>query len=338
MADLKVSYLGIPLANPVVVAACSLSSKVDTIKQVEDLGAGALVIKSLFEEQILHEAGTLDQLLETDLGAGPEAGSFFPHLEPAGASTHLMWVELARQQVKLPLIASVNATTNSTWIEYAKRLEGTGVDALELNVYAVEADLEKDAQTIEKQLIDVVAAIRQETTLPFAVKISPFYSSVANVVSKLEAAGANGVVMFNRFFQPDINPDTEEFFNRMTMSTAAEMRVPLRWLSLLYGRVGVDLIANTGVQEANDIVKYLLAGATAVQVAGVLYRKKLTYITELISGLDAWMETKGYASIEDFRGALSQQNHPGHVSSFERAQYLEFLMRANGAKVSIKDS
>ncbi len=333
MADLTVSYMGIELSNPVVVAACSLSSKVDTIKRIEEYGAGAMVIKSLFEEQIRHEAGTLDEMLGM-AGAGGEAVSFFPQLEPAGARTHLMWVEKARAAVKMPLIASLNAVSNDTWVEYAQQLADTGVNGLELNTYAIEADASRDAAAIEDQLLGMVGAVREQSKLPLCVKLSPYYTSVASVIGKLDAMGVNAVVTFNRFFQPDINPDTEELFNKMTWSTEAEMRVPLRWIALLYGRVGLDLVANTGVQEPKDVVKYLLAGATAVQVAGVLFRRKPEYLKALIGGLGEWMDAKGYGSLEEFRGKLSQENQPGNAAAFERAQYLEFLLRANGERVS----
>lgn len=333
MADLTVSYMGIELKNPVVVAACSLSSKVATIQRLESLGAGALVIKSLFEEQIRHEARTLDEMLDLG-GVGGEATSFFPRLDPAGARAHLKWVEEARAAVDMPLIGSLNAVTNDAWVDYARQLAEAGVNALELNTYAIEADPTRDAAAVEAQLLEMVGEVRGQTTLPLSVKLSPYYTSMANLVSKLDAMGVNGVVAFNRFFQPDIDPEKEELFNRMTWSTAAEMRVPLRWIALLYGRVGLDLIANTGVQEPKDVVKYLLAGASAVQVAGVLFRKKPDYLQTLISGLSEWMEGKGYGGIEDFRGILSQENQKANPAAFERAQYLDFLLRANGEHVS----
>lgn len=336
MANLQTQYMGIELANPLVVAACSLSSRVETIQRVEALGVGAMVIKSLFEEQIRHEAGTLDDMLSLgDVSA--EAVSFFPHLPPDGARNHLLWVERAREAVQMPLIASLNAVSPSGWVEYARKLAETGVDGLELNVYAVEADLDRRSEDIEQRLIDNVTAVRAQTRLPLSVKLGPWYSSTANLVTRLEAAGVGAVVLFNRFFQPDIDPERQELFNRMTWSRAEDMRLPLRWIALLYGRVGLDLIGNTGVQEAADVVKYLLAGAKAVQVAGVLYHRKLDVIRELVSGLDAWMEAKGYEDLEAFRGKLSQAHHPAHPAVFERAQYFDFLRRANNEKIAADD-
>lgn len=337
MADLSTSYMGLKLNNPVVIAACSLSGRIDNIRQAEELGAGAMVLKSLFEEQVLHEEGELRDIFDNDAGAGQEADSFFPEIETDAASQHLKWIERTRKEVKMPLIGSINAVSPGKWTEYAKRLEETGVDALELNMYAVESDLETHAESIEKRLLDTVNAVRETVSLPLAVKISPFYTSVANVVKKIEEAGASGVVLFNRFFQPEIDPDTERLFQKMSLSTASEMRVPLRWTALLYGRVGLDLIGNTGVQNELDIVKFMLAGSTAVQVAGALYRNKLRYIAKLVSGVSSWMETKDYSNIDDFRGLLSQQNHTGNTAVFERAQYLNFLLKSNGESVAAND-
>ena len=336
MANLQTEYMGIPVNNPLVAAASSLSSHIDTIRRVADLGAGALVIKSLFEEQIRHESGTLETMLSLgDVSA--ESTSFFPQLPPDGARNHLLWVERAREAIEMPLIASLNAVSTSGWVDYARKLAETGVDGLELNVYAVEADLDRRSEEIEKRLIDNVAAVRAQTQLPLAVKIGPWFTSTANLVARLETAGANAVVLFNRFFQPDIDPERQELFNRMTWSRAEDMRLPLRWIALLYGRVGLDLFANTGVQEAADIAKYILAGAKAVQVAGVLYRRKLTVIPELLEGLQNWMDAKGYADLDAFRGKLSQAHHPAHPAVYERAQYFDFLRQANNERVGADD-
>jgi dihydroorotate dehydrogenase (fumarate) len=330
MATLKTNYLGIELKNPVVVAACSLSSKVDTIKQVDELGAGALVIRSLFEEQIRHEAGELDEMLGQGADYISESLSFFPRVEHAGPKQHLLWIEKARAAVEMPLIGSINAVTPDAWADYARQMESAGVNAIELNTYAIQADVDRSGADIEKQLTDTVAAVRAQVSVPVAVKLSPFYTSTANVAASLEQAGASGLVMFNRFFQPEIDPDKETLFTRMSWSRRDEMRVPLRWIALLYGRTGLDLIGNTGVEDASDIVRYVLAGAAAVQVATALYRNKVSYISQLLQGLESWMDEKGYADIDAFRGKLSQQACPANPAVFERAQYFDFLLRAGG--------
>lgn len=327
MSNLTTSYMGIQLANPVVVAASTFSGKIDTIRKIQDLGAGALVIKSLFEEQVLHEVGEMEEALLTGAENYAEALTYMPMLEHAGAREHLMWVEKAREAVKMPLIGSVNAVHAGKWVDYARQMAETGVDALELNVYAVEADPERSSASIEKRLFETFDAVRGAVKIPVAVKLSPFYSGLAHVVSELERRGAAGVVLFNRFLQPDINPETETLEKAKGLSHAADMRLPLRWIALLYGRVGLDLIGNTGVENAADIVRYLLAGSTAVQVASVLYRNGVDVLPSLINGVDAWMSRKGYAAIEDFRGKVSQRDFEGSLFNFERAQYVDFLMR-----------
>jgi len=318
--------MGIKLKNPVMVAACALSNKVDNISRAEEAGAGGLVIRSLFEEQIRHEIGDFDDALAEGGDAFAEATSFFPEIEHGEAKEHLFWVERARATTEMPLIASLNAASPGKWVEYAKQLADTGVNGLELNYYSVEADINRSASEVEQRLMSTFEAVREAVSLPIAVKLSPYYTSAGNIVKELEARGANGVVLFNRFLQPDLDPDKEEVLNEMTYSTAMEMKVPLRWIALLYGRVMEDMAANTGVMEARDVVKFLLAGATVVQVASCLFRNGIGHIETLVSGLNEWMDNKGYTLVEDFRGKLSQQGFEGDTVMYERAQYLDFLM------------
>jgi len=326
MADLSTTYMGIALKNPVTVAACSLSCKVENILRAEEAGAGALVIRSLFEEQIRHETGELDAALAKGSESYAEALSYFPAISHGEAKEHLFWVGRTREATKMPLIASLNAVSPGNWVAYAKQLADTGVDGLELNYYRVEADMTRDGLSAELQMLDIVASVRASVKLPIAVKLSPFYTSVGNVIQKLDEIGVNGAVMFNRFLQPEIDPDKETVLHEMTYSTSAEMRVPLRWIGLLYGKHSLDMAANTGIMEARDVVKALLAGATVVQVASTLFRNGIGHLTSLRDGLNAWMDSKSYASIEDFRGKLSQQGFEGDSVMFERAQYLDFLM------------
>lgn len=326
MSDLTTSYMGIKLANPVVVASSTFSGRIETIKKVQDLGAGAMVIRSLFEEQVIHEVAQMEDVLLTGAESYAEALTYLPMLEHAGAREHLMWVEKARAAVKMPLIGSVNAVHAGKWVDYARQMAETGVDALELNVYAVEADPEVSSADVEARMFETFEAVRNVVKIPIAVKIGPFYSGLAHVVSELEKRGATGVIMFNRFLQPDIDVDTEQLQKARGLSRSADMRLPLRWIALLYGRVGLDLIGNTGVESAQDIVKYLLAGATAVQVASALYRDGIDSLASLIKGVDEWMARKGYAAIEDFRGKVSQRDLEGNLFTFERAQYVDFLL------------
>ena len=326
MAELSTKYLGLTLKNPVVVAASALSCKVDNIVKAEEAGAGALVIRSLFEEQIRHEIGQLDEALSQGAESYAEALSYFPAISHGEAKEHLFWVERSRAAVKMPLIGSLNAVSQGSWVQYAKQLADTGVDGLELNYYSVEAEMSRTGADVEKAMLDIVASVRQEVSLPIAVKISPFYTSVGNLVHQLETIGVNGVVMFNRFLQPEIDPEREEVLHEMTYSTEAELRVPLRWIALLHGRTKLDLAANTGVMEARDVVKCLLAGASVVQVASTLFRNGIGHLTTLVDGLEEWMTAHKYQNVADFQGKLSQAKFEGNPVMSERAQYLGFLM------------
>jgi dihydroorotate dehydrogenase (fumarate) len=318
--------MGITLANPLVVAACSLSGRLEQVKRIEAAGAGALVIKSLFEEQILREMGELEEALEAGSERFGESVTYFPKVQHAGAREHLRWIETIRAAVKMPLIGSLNAGSPGVWVDYARQMSETGVDGLELNVYSIPADLNRTAAEVEAKLFEIVEAVKNASRLPIAVKISPYYTSLGNVVRELEKRGARAVVLFNRFLQPDIDPVKETLDSEMTMSTAPESRVPLRWIALLHGRVGLDLAAGTGAHTTRDVEGFLLAGATVVQMASALYQHGIELIPSLLGGLDRWMNNKRYARIGDFRGKMSQGSYAGDPSAFERAQYTSFLL------------
>jgi dihydroorotate dehydrogenase (fumarate) len=325
MVDFSTTYLGIPLKNPLVVAASSLSSHVDTVKQAEEAGAGALVIRSVFEEQIQFDALQLEDRLNVGADSFAEAQSYFPKVEHGGIKEHLMWVEKTRQAVKMPIFASLNAVSPGAWTSYAKDLAGTGVDGLEVNFYAVATDLNRSGSDIERALYEVVESVRAAVKLPIAVKLSPFYTSTVNVVSELEKRGANGVVLFNRFLQPDIDPDTETLHSQMVLSTPEEMRVPLRWIALLYGRTQLDLALTTGTHAGKDAIKALLAGATVVQTASALLKNGVHYLSTMLIQMQGWMEEHGYEQVSDFRGKVSQKNCDDPFA-FERAQYVRLLL------------
>ena len=236
-----------------------------------------------------------------------------------------MWVQKARAAVKMPIFASLNAVNPGSWTSYAKQLAETGIDGLELNYYYVAADMGTPGTEIEKRLVDIVASVKAEVDIPIAVKLSPYYSSVANLVKQLEEAGANAVVMFNRFLQPDIDLESETIVNDMRWSDPSELKMPLRWVALLYGRTNLDMALNTGVHTGQDIAKAVLAGANAVQVASTLFINGLPYISTMLMDLQNWMDDKGYDSIADMKGKVSQQNTPDPFG-FERAQYMQLLM------------
>ncbi len=325
MSSLKTTYMGIELEAPIVVAASSISSLIDRVKLAEQAGAGLLVIRSLFEEQIQMEALRMEDQLSVGADSFPEALSHFPELEHGGAQEHLMWVEKTRADVDLPLIASLNAVSPGAWIDYAKQLEATGVDGLELNVYAVATNPKQAGSDIEKTLYDTVEAVKAEVKIPVAVKLSPFYTSVANVVHELDKRGADAVVLFNRFLQPDIDLATESLKQEMVYSSDEELKLPLRWVALLYGRVKADLALNTGVHSGLDAAKALLAGAQIVQVASALLENGIPYLSTMLRELEGWMEAQGYEKLDDFRGKLSQKKVDDPFA-FERAQYVKLLM------------
>ncbi|HML21547.1 MAG TPA: dihydroorotate dehydrogenase-like protein [Aggregatilinea sp.] len=326
MANLSTTYMGIELKNPLIVAASSISNQVDRVKRAEEYGAGALVIRSIFEEQIHADGMTMQDFLERMANISPEINaSFYPPVEYGGPREHMMWVEKTRRAVSMPIFASLNAVNPGAWVEYAKQLEETGIDGLEVNYYTVNADINRTGSDMEKALYDIVSGVKDAVKIPVAVKLGSAYTSIANVVNELDKRGANAVVLFNRFLQPTIDIDTEELTNQMTYSHPEEMRMPLRWVALLYGRVKLDMALNTGVHTGRDIARGLLGGATVVQVASALLQNGLPYISTMLMDLQGWMGEKGYESIDEFRGNLSQQNVEDPFG-FERAHYMKLLM------------
>jgi dihydroorotate dehydrogenase (fumarate) len=325
MTDLKTTYMGIPLQTPLIVAASSISSKIDRIKNAEQAGAGALVIRSLFEEQIMFDALKMEEDLAVGADLFPEALSYFPSIQHGEADEHLMWVEKTRAEVKMPLIASLNATSPGAWTKYAKQLESTGVDGLEINIYTVASDPDQNGADIEQALFWIVEAIKGEVQIPVAVKLAPFYTSTAHVAAELEKLGVEALVLFNRFLQPDIDLATETLQNKMVLSTPEEMKLPLRWIALLYGRIKPDLALSTGVHSGLDAAKALLAGATVVQTASALLKNGIPYLSTMLRELEGWMKERGYHDLESFRGKMSQKEVDDPFV-FERAQYVKLLM------------
>ena len=325
MADIKSKFMGINLETPIIVAASSISSYIDRIKDAEKAGAGALVIRSLFEEQILFEAMRMEEELSTGAELYPEALSYFPEIQHGDASEHLMWIEKTRAEVKMPLIASLNAISPGSWIKYAKQLENTGVDALELNVYAVVTNIDKTSAEVEQSLYETVEAVLSEVKIPISVKLSPFYTATANVAAQLDKRGVRGLVLFNRFLQPDIDAQNESLINEMTFSTQEEMRLPLRWVALLYKRIKADLALNTGVHSGVDAAKAFLAGASVVQTASALLQNGTPYLSTMLRELEGWMGEHGYKKLDDFHGKMSQSEILDPLA-FERAQYVKLLL------------
>jgi dihydroorotate dehydrogenase (fumarate) len=325
MSDLRSSYMGIPLKNPIIVGSSPLSARVDKIVGLEAAGAAAVVLKSLFEEQVRIDAEVFEEDLARHDEGSAEATSMFPHLQHAGTRTHAYWVAEARKAVKIPLIASINCLTELQWSEYAKALEGTGVDALELNLYSPSRDAKTTAAEIEDREVRILDEVRRSVKIPIGVKLNPFYTNLANVVKRFEEAGANGFVMFNRLFQPDIDVDQELKRARYQETDSNDTLLPLRWIALLSGQVDAGIAASTGISSGRDMAKVILAGARATQVVGVLLREKPAHIGRMLEEFTAWMNLHGYKNIEEFRGKLARAN-PNDSWNFTASQYVEGLI------------
>jgi dihydroorotate dehydrogenase (fumarate) len=317
--------MGIELKNPVVVGACSMSKRLDTIKKIEAAGAGALVIKSLFEEQVQLERDKFARDLTTYDEQIAEAITFFPKLEHAGPKEHLFWVKEAKKSVKMPVIASLNAIHEDVWVEYAGRLADTGVDGLELNFYSIPLDSSLSSSDLEKQELEAFAKVRESVKIPIAVKLHPYYSNLLHVASSFDRLGANAVVLFNRFFQPDIHVEKEQERASVMWSDSRDSLVSLRWTALLYGRIKADISSSTGILTGEDALKMILAGAATVQVVSTLYKNGIPVIGRLLKDIEGWMEGKGYKTLQDFRGKVSKQNVK-HPWAFERGQYIKLLL------------
>jgi dihydroorotate dehydrogenase (fumarate) len=325
MSDLRTSYMGIPLKNPVMVGSSPLSTRVDTIKALEDAGASAIVLKSLFEEQVRIDAEAFERDLEEHDNSSAEASSMFPHLEHAGTRTHVFWVSEARKAVKVPLIASINCVTKVEWAEYAKALEGAGVDALELNLFSPASDPSISAADIERRELDILNEVRNAVKIPIGVKLHPFYTHLPNVVHRFEEAGADGFVMFNRLFQPDIDIDAEVKKARYQETDSRDSLLPMRWIALLSNHIRPGIAASTGISTGTDLAKMILVGARAAQVVGVIIRERPPVIGKILAELDGWMQKHGYKNIEEFRGKLARVN-PNDAWSFTASQYVEGLI------------
>jgi len=328
MADLSTSYMGLSLPSPLVLASSSLSNRVENFQVAEQHGAGAVVLRSLFEEQIEALDTALQEALEQNASGFSEATSFFPR-QSVGPQEYLRLVAAAKKAVRIPVIASLNCNAPGSWSGYARQIEEAGADGLEVNLYAVQADPKISGAQVENQYHEIVSAIRSTVKIPVAVKLSPYFTALANTVARFDATGVQAFVLFNRFLQPDISLEKMSLKNDMSLSLPGEMLLPLRWIALLHGRVQADMAASTGVHDASSVVKMLLAGATVVQVAAALVKNGIPYLSKMKEGLEDWMDRRGYGGIEDFRGTLSQRviRDPG---AFERSQYVHLILSQNG--------
>lgn len=324
MIDLTTNYLGLQLRTPLVASASPLSQELDGIRRLEDAGASAIVLYSLFEEQLRQESFELEYHLTEGTDSFAEASSFFPqpnefHLGPEGYLNH---IRKAKKAVSVPIIASLNGTTVGGWTQYAKLIEQAGADALECNIYSIAADPDLTSLAIEKEYLDILKAVKSVVKIPVAIKLSPYFSNMANMAKRLDEAGANALVLFNRFYQPDINLEELEIQPNVLLSGPQALRLPLTWIGILYGRILANLAATSGVHSGEDVVKLVMVGADVTMLCSALLRNGIDHLRKVESGLLGWMEKHEYESVQQMKGSMSQIRCP-NPSAFERAQYMK---------------
>lgn len=324
--DLSTIYLGLELDNPIVPAASPLTEDLNMIRRLEDAGAPALVMHSLFEEQISGEGRQLDHYLSYFTDSFAEALTYFPEQTDfqVGPEEYLEKIHLAKRAVQIPIIGSLNGVSTGGWTEYAGLIQEAGADALELNIYYLPTDPWLTGADIEKMYLDVVREVRAAIDIPLAVKIGPYFSSTAHMAMQLAEAGADALVLFNRFYQPDLDLDKLEVVPHVHLSQSHEMRLPLRWIAILYGRVEIDLAITTGIRRAEDVLKGLMAGAKTTMIASELMRHGPSRLTRIRENVIRWMEDRGYESVRQLQGSMSQQ-HVAEPAAFERANYMKTL-------------
>lgn len=324
--DLTTKYMGLTLKNPLVPSAGPLTANLDSIRRLEDSGAGAVVLHSVFEEQLTHEAEELEHHLHAGAESFAESLSYFPNIEEyrLGPDAYLEHVRKAKAAVRIPVIASLNGFTSGGWVDYATQIQQAGADALELNVYYVAADAKTDGAMVEQMYVDIVRAVRAAVKIPVAVKFGPYFSSIPTMARRLDQAGANALVMFNRFYQPDIDLVALEVRPTLSLSDPFESRLPMRWIAIIYGSVKASLAATTGIATAQDAIKMIMVGADVCQLCSVLLRKGVYELSVILRDMQAWMEEKEYDSVSLMRGSMSQRAIPD-PAAFERANYMKAL-------------
>lgn len=325
--DISTTYLGLSLRSPLIVGACGpLTENLDNLCYMEDAGAGAIVLHSLFEEQLHKDRLELDYYMTQGTESYGEALSYFPQrpLFHVSAEAYLEHIQAAKQRVDTPIIASLNGTTNNGWADYAKQIESAGADALELNLYAVPTEISLTPAQVEQTYLDIVHSVTHSVDLPVAVKLSPYFTNLANFAHRLSHAGINGLVLFNRFYQPDIDIDTLEVYPHVLLSTSQDLRLPLRWIAILYGTMPVDFAATGGIHHAQDAIKLLMAGADVTMMVSALLQHGIDHLRTVEQDLRQWLQDHEYGSLGQLKGSMSQLNCPD-PSAFERAQYIKSL-------------
>ncbi|MCB8925074.1 MAG: dihydroorotate dehydrogenase-like protein [Ardenticatenaceae bacterium] len=324
--NLKTKYLGLELESPLVPSSSPLSRTLDGLRQMEDAGASAVVLYSLFEEQILQEAHTLNEHLLQGTESFAEALDYFPEAPEYqhGPDVYLKHIRRAKEALNIPVIASLNGVSDGWWIKYAKDIEQAGADALELNIYYVPTSLDESSAEVEALYLDALTHVKQAVSIPVAMKLSPYFSAMGNMAKRLVDAGADGLVLFNRFYQPDLDLENLEVVPNLVLSNSTELRLPLRWIAILYGRIQADLALTSGVHNVTDVLKGLAAGASITMVASELLRNGVGRLEVLREGVVQWLEENEYESLDQLRGSLSQVNC-AEPAAFERANYMRVL-------------
>ncbi len=324
--DLHTSYMGLQLKHPIVASASPLSEDVDNIKRMEDAGASAVVMFSLFEEQLRHESAAMEHFMSYGTNSFAEALSYFPAVEDyhAGPERYLDILRRASESADIPIIGSLNGITNEGWIDYAKNMEQAGARGIELNIYYIPADINISGREVEQRYIDIARHVKQAVSIPVAFKLSAYFSSVAYMAKQLDEAGVDALVLFNRFWQPDFDIEQREIVHSLDLSRSGQIRLRLLWIALLYGRIQASLGATTGVYSHVEIIKYLMAGADVVMTTSALLKNGIAYLTTLEEQLTRWMEEHEYTSVAQMKGCMSQQ-HVADPTAFERANYIKIL-------------
>jgi len=326
MADLSTRYLGLELRSPLVASSSPLTGELASLRELEDQGASAVVLPSLFEEEITQEAVEIDRMLETGAESFGEAAGYFPELESyqTGPDRYLELIARAREVLDIPVIASLNGTSPGGWLDHARMIEEAGADALELNLYGIEADPDDTAWSVETRYRELIVGLRREIAIPLTVKVSPFFTAFAHTAREFVSAGADGLTLFNRFYQPDLDLETLEVVPRLELSRSAELRLPLRWIAILHGRLDACLAATSGIHTAEDVLKVLLAGADVTLLASALLEEGPKRLKRLEAEIRAWMDEREYESVHQLRGSLSQLSVTD-PTAFERANYMRTL-------------
>lgn len=326
MVDLKTTYLGLELMNPLVASASPLSQKVETVQALEEAGISAVVMYSLFEEQIIRDSMKLQEDIERTQFVHAESIDFFPDYGQysIGPESYINHLEKVKKAVNIPVIGSLNGISTGGWIEYAQKIEQAGADALELNLYYLPTDVELTSNQLETAYITLVRDIRGKINIPIAIKLSPSITALPNFAKRISEAGADGLVLFNRFYQPDFDLDELEVVPNLYLSTSEEMRMPLRWIALLYGHVDVDFALTSGIHKYKDVLKAMMAGAKVAMMASVLLQKGPKRATKILNKLESWMEENEYTSIQQMQGSMSQKS-VADPAAFERANYMKVL-------------